>query len=90
MSPLKYSYELLMTQFNMFHVVGINEMHTFFLKGQTYALGFMNLILLYSIHQYVAAKHEAIFRVVRTRIQIQYVEINLQLKIIEFCVKIQN
>jgi hypothetical protein len=52
----------------------------------------MNVTLLRSSHQYVAATHEAIFRVVRIRIQIQlnYVEITPELKIIEFWVKIQG
>ena len=39
-------------------------------KGPTYALGFINAILLHSSHQYVAAIHEAISRVVRIRIQL--------------------
>jgi len=71
MLSVKHRYEQLMTRLNMFHVAGINQMHTFFLKkGPTYALGFTNVILLHSSHQYVAGTHEAIFRVVRIRIQI--------------------
>jgi len=42
-----------------------------FIKRPTNALGFMNIILLHSNHRHILATHVAIFRVVRTRIQIQ-------------------
>ena len=41
-----------------------------YIKGPTNAFGFMDVILLYSSHQHVAATHAAISRVLRTRIQI--------------------
>jgi len=42
-----------------------------FLKRPTTAPGCMNVISLHSNHQHVSATHVAIFRVMRTRIQIQ-------------------
>jgi len=41
-----------------------------YVKRPTDVLGCMDVILLYSDHQHVSATHVAIFRVVRTRIQI--------------------
>jgi len=42
-----------------------------FLKGSTNARGCRNVILFYSNHRRVSANNISIFRVVRTRIQIQ-------------------
>jgi len=41
-----------------------------FLNKPTNGLGFMNVILLHSNHRHVSAIQAAIFRVMRTRIQI--------------------
>jgi hypothetical protein len=42
-----------------------------FLKEPTNSLGFMNIILLHSNHRYVSTTHIAIFRLIRTKIQVQ-------------------
>ena len=44
----------------------------------------MNVILLRNDHRHVSATHVAIVRVVRTRIEIQYVKNTPQLKIMNF------
>jgi len=44
---------------------------THFLKRTIIYIGFMNVILVHRVHQYGVDTHEAIFRVVKTRIQIQ-------------------
>jgi hypothetical protein len=41
------------------------------LKRPKYAIGFKNIILLHSNHRHASTTHVAIFRVVRTRIQLQ-------------------
>jgi len=41
-----------------------------YIKIPTNALGFMDIIVLHSDHEYVSATYVAIFRTVRTRIQI--------------------
>jgi len=43
-----------------------------FLTRPLNALGCMNVILLHSNHQHVLATHVDVFRLVRTRIQIQF------------------
>jgi len=59
------------------------------LKTPTNILVFMNVTLLQCNYQYVSAAYVAIFRVVRTRIQIQEQcdIITPQLKITQFCLK---
>jgi len=61
-------------------------MQIYLLEGPTNAFGFISVILLHSNPQQFWATHMAIFRVVRTRVQIwlQCVENTPQLKIIQF------
>jgi len=53
-----------------------------FIKRPTNPLGFMNAILLHSDHRHVSANRVAIFRVVRTS-----VEITPKLRIVQFLLK---
>ena len=60
---------------------------TFLLKRLTNALWCMNVILLHGNHWHVSAIHVAIFRVVKTRIQLQLycIKISPKVKVIMFC-----
>jgi len=57
---------VLITEFYLFHVLCINQTYKFFLNR----LGYMNVLLLHSNLWHVSTIHVAIYRAVRTRIQV--------------------